>query len=64
MNNENFSFWKMIFDMGAIDITLLREAVITKTNPFGELTEEEFKEISGEDFFNNNSSSEETIPQA
>ncbi|WP_338627497.1 XkdX family protein [Clostridium baratii] len=52
MNNDNFEFWKMAFDMKAIDITLLRQAVITEKNPYGDLTKEQFKEISQEDFEN------------
>lgn len=44
------SFWKMVYDMGAIDINLLRQAVKCDTNPFGEITPSEFKEICGEDF--------------
>lgn len=50
MDNNNFEFWKMAFDMRAIDITLLRQAVITDSNPFGDLTKEQFKEICNEDF--------------
>lgn len=50
MNNSNYNFWKMAFDMRAIDINLLRQAVKTDSNPFGELSEDEFKEISGVDF--------------
>ena len=52
MNNDNFEFWKIAFDMKAIDITLLRQAVITEKNPYGDLTKEQFKEISQEDFEN------------
>lgn len=52
MNNDNFEFWKMAFDMKAIDITLLRQAVITEKNPYGDLNKEQFKEISQEDFEN------------
>lgn len=44
------SFWKMVYYMGAIDITLLRQAVKCESNPFGEITPEEFKEICNEDF--------------
>lgn len=50
MNNSNYNFWKMAFDMRAIDVSILRQAVVTELNPFGELTEDEFKEISGVDF--------------
>ncbi|OPX48505.1 hypothetical protein [Clostridium thermobutyricum] len=50
MNNDNFNFWKMVYDMKAIDINTLRQAVKTTSNPYGEITEEQFKEISGVDF--------------
>ena len=43
-------FWKMAYDNNWIDIDLLRQAVITDTNPFGDITKEEFKEITGQDF--------------
>ena len=43
-------FWKMAYDYGWVDIGLLRQAVITDTNPFGDITKEQFKEITGEDF--------------
>lgn len=50
MNNDNFNFWKMVYDIKAIDINTLRQAVKTTSNPYGEITEEQFKEISGVDF--------------
>lgn len=43
-------FWKMVYDMGVINIDFLREAVITNTNKFGDITADQFKEITGEDF--------------
>lgn len=43
-------FWKMAFDNGWVGIDMLRQAVITETNPFGDITKEEFKEITGQDF--------------
>ena len=43
-------FWKMAYDYGWIDISLLRQAVITDTNPFGDITKEQFKEITGQEF--------------
>lgn len=43
-------FWKMAYNMGAIDIGMLKQAVITEENPYGDITPEEFKEICGEDF--------------
>lgn len=50
MNNDNFNFWEMVYDIKAIDINTLRQAVKTTANPYGEITEEQFKEISGVDF--------------
>ena len=50
MNNDNFNFWKMVYDMKAIDINTLRKAVKTTSNPYGEITEEQFKQITGVDF--------------
>lgn len=43
-------FWKMAYDYGWITIDILRQAVKTDTNPFGEITKAEFKEITGVDF--------------
>lgn len=42
------AFWKMGYDLKWIKIDLLRQAVITESNPFGDITETEFKEITGE----------------
>lgn len=50
MNNDNYNFWEMAFDMKAIDINTLRQAVKTTANPYGEISEDQFKEISGVDF--------------
>ena len=43
-------FWKMAYKMEAVDKETLRMAVITKENPYGDITKEQFKEICGEDF--------------
>ena len=43
-------FWKMCFDLKVIDADFLRQAVITDTNKFGDITTAQFKEITGEDF--------------
>lgn len=43
-------FWKMAYDNNWIEISLLRQAVITDTNPFGDITKEQFKEITGQEF--------------
>lgn len=50
MNNDNYNFWNMAFNTKAIDINMLRQAVKTNANPSGEISPEEFKEISGVDF--------------
>ena len=46
----NFDFWKMAYDMGAIDVDMLRQAVKTDANPYGEISKDEFKTICGQDF--------------
>ena len=46
----NFDFWKMAYDMGAIDVDMLKQAVKTDSNPYGEITTDEFKTICGQDF--------------
>ncbi|MBZ9693207.1 XkdX family protein [Clostridium sp. M14] len=43
-------FWKMVFDMKVCDANFIRQAVITEKNKFGDITIEQFKEITGEDF--------------
>ena len=50
MNNDNFNFWKMVYDMKAININTLRKAVKTTSNPYGEISEDEFKTITGVNF--------------
>lgn len=40
----------MVYDMKVVDADFLRKAVITDSNKFGEITVEQFKEITGEDF--------------
>lgn len=44
------SFWKMAYDFGWVTKEELRSAVKTAENPFGHITKEEYKEITGEDF--------------
>lgn len=41
------SFWKLCYDRNIIDIDYLKQVVITATNIYGELTTEQFKEITG-----------------
>lgn len=43
-------FWKMCFDMKVISTDFLRQVVITDTNKFGEITADQFKEITSEEF--------------
>ena len=43
-------FWKMCFDMKVIDADFLRQAVKTDKNPYGDITADQFKEITGEEF--------------
>jgi len=40
----------MCFDLKVVDANFLRQAVITDTNKFGDITAEQFKEITNEDF--------------
>ncbi|MBN3398166.1 XkdX family protein [Clostridium botulinum] len=40
----------MAYSIGAIDKELLAQAVITKKNPYGEITPEEYELICKEDF--------------
>ncbi|MGL4848516.1 MAG: XkdX family protein [Clostridium sp.] len=50
MDSTNYDFWKMAYDMKAIDEGMLRQAVLTKENPYGEITPEQFKVITGKGF--------------
>ncbi|TCJ04083.1 XkdX family protein [Cytobacillus praedii] len=49
-------FWKLVFDMGWIDrdkeiaAQKLRLAVKTESNPLGEITTSEYKQITGKEF--------------
>jgi len=40
----------MCFDLKVVDANFIRQAVITDANKFGDITVEQFKEITGEDF--------------
>lgn len=44
------NFWEYAYSKGWIDKELLKQAVITEANPFGEVTKEEYKAIIGEDY--------------
>lgn len=50
MHSTFFNLWKEVFDRKLIDSNTLRQAVITTTNA-GDITKEEYKEITGRDFF-------------
>lgn len=44
------AFWKLAFNMGWVTEEQLRLAVLTEDNPRGEITPEQYKEITGIDF--------------
>ncbi|MFW5436368.1 XkdX family protein [Paenibacillus apiarius] len=44
------NFWKLAFECKWIDAEGLCAAVKTTTNPFGEITEEEYEKITGEEY--------------
>lgn len=44
------AFWKLAFNMNWVSAEQLRLAVVTENNPFGEITEAQYKEITGVDF--------------
>ncbi|WP_352404546.1 XkdX family protein [Sporanaerobacter acetigenes] len=41
------AFWKLAYNMKWVSAEQLRLAVITESNPFGEITSEEYTEITG-----------------
>ena len=43
-------FWKMCFDLKVVDADFIRQTVITDKNPYGDITADQFKQITGEDF--------------
>lgn len=43
-------FWEMAYEQGWIEVEMLRQAVITENNPYGDITKEQYKEITGTDF--------------
>ncbi|GGF86975.1 XkdX family protein [Paenibacillus aceti] len=43
-------FWTLAFTMKWVTADALKGAVITESNPFGEITAEQYKEITGIDF--------------
>ena len=44
------AFWKLAYTHKWVTAEQLRLAVITESNPYGEITPEQFKEITGKDF--------------
>jgi len=40
----------MVYDMGVVDADFIKQAVITDSNKFGDITLEQYKEITGKDF--------------
>lgn len=44
------AFWKMAFNLKWVTAEQLRLAVMTESNPFGEISPEEYKEITKQDF--------------
>ena len=43
-------FWEMAYVYEWIDKEMLKQAVITETNPFGEVYKEKYKRMTGEDY--------------
>ena len=43
-------FWNLAYKYKWVTIDQLRLAVRTESNPYGEITPEEFKTITGQDF--------------
>lgn len=48
--SPNYAFWKLAYEYGWVDAEKLRMAVITESFPYGEITPEEYKQITGIDF--------------
>jgi len=44
------AFWKLAYDMKWVTLEQLRIVVRTEDNLSGEITSEQFKEITGQDF--------------
>ena len=44
------SFWKLAYGWGWVTAEDLRKVVITEDFPYGEITKEEYKEITGQNF--------------
>lgn len=50
MDNSDFDFWKLAYNMGLATKDTLSKAVNCKTNPYGDITPDQYKLICGEDF--------------
>lgn len=48
--SENYGFWKLAYEQKWVTAEQLKGAVKTDTNPFGEITPQEYKAITGIDF--------------
>lgn len=44
------TFWEMAYNYGWVTKDELRGAVRTENNPFGDITKEEYKQITGKEF--------------
>lgn len=44
------NFWKLAYKMNWVTAEQLRLAVKTEKNPYGEITPEQYKEVTGVDF--------------
>lgn len=43
-------FWKMAYNFGWVTKEELKGTVITEQNPFGDITKEQYEEITGEKY--------------
>lgn len=44
------AFWSLAYTRKWVDINQLRQAVKTDSNPYGQITPEQFQTITGEEF--------------
>lgn len=44
------NFWKMAYNLKWVTAEQLRLAVMTESNPFGEISPEQYKEITKQEF--------------
>lgn len=44
------AFWKLCYDLKIVDAEYLKQAVITDNNKYGDITTEQYKEITGVEF--------------